>query len=119
MIKLGITCERIDPGKPQQNGRHERMHGTLQNETANPPAATLAEQQRAFDRFREEFNVERPHEALDFRDAGFALSALATLLPVCTARAILWGRLRGAPRAVEWRDQMGWRADLCQPAAHR
>jgi len=67
MIKLGVTCERIDLDKPQQNGRHERMHGTLQNETANPPAATLAEQQRAFDRFREEFNVERPHEALDFR----------------------------------------------------
>ena len=67
MIKLGVTCERIDLGKPQQNGRHERMHGTLQNETGNSPAATLAEQQRAFDRFREEFNVERPHEALDFR----------------------------------------------------
>jgi len=67
LIKLGVICERIDLGKPQQNGRHERMHGTLQNETANPPAATLTEQQRAFDRFREEFNLERPHEALDFR----------------------------------------------------
>ncbi len=65
LIKLGITCERIDPGKPQQNGRHERMHGTLQRDTANPPAATLAEQQRSFDRFREQFNVDRPHEALD------------------------------------------------------
>jgi transposase InsO family protein len=67
MIKLGVRCERIDLGKPQQNGRHERMHGTLQNETANPPAVTLAEQQRAFDRFREEFNTDRPHEALDFK----------------------------------------------------
>ena len=67
LIKLGVTCERIDLGKPQQNGRHERMHATLQSETANSPAATLAEQQSAFDRFREEFNLERPHEALDFR----------------------------------------------------
>jgi putative transposase len=66
LIKLGIACERIDLGKPQQNGRHERMHGTLQGETANPPAATLAEQQCWFDRFRDQFNTDRPHEALDF-----------------------------------------------------
>jgi transposase InsO family protein len=65
-IKLGITPERITPGKPQQNGRHERMHRTLKAETASPPAATLAEQQQRFDRFRETFNGERPHEALDF-----------------------------------------------------
>lgn len=66
-IKLGIVPERIEPGKPQQNGRHERMHGTLKAETANPPARTLRAQQRAFDRFREEFNHVRPHEALAMR----------------------------------------------------
>ncbi|HZZ61537.1 MAG TPA: integrase core domain-containing protein [Roseiarcus sp.] len=65
-IKLGIRPERIDPGKPQQNGRHERMHRTLKAETAAPPAATLAEQQRRFDAFRAVYNHERPHEALDF-----------------------------------------------------
>ena len=65
--QLGIACERIDLGKPQQNGRHERMHRTLKDETANPPAATLAEQQRCFDRFVHEFNVDRPHEALGFK----------------------------------------------------
>jgi putative transposase len=63
-IKLGITPVRIVPGKPQQNGRHERMHKTLKAETAQPPAATLAAQQRRFDYFRAEFNHERPHEAL-------------------------------------------------------
>ena len=65
-IKLGVKPERIDPGKPQQNGRHERMHRTLKAETANPPAATLAEQQRRFDDFRALYNHDRPHEALDF-----------------------------------------------------
>ena len=63
-VKLGITPERIEPGQPQQNGRHERMHATLKAETANPPAANRAAQQRRFDRFRQEFNAERPHEAL-------------------------------------------------------
>ena len=63
-IKLGITPERIEPGHPEQNGRHERMHATLKQETARPPRANLRAQQRAFDRFRREFNEERPHEAL-------------------------------------------------------
>jgi transposase InsO family protein len=63
-IKLGIRLERTDPGAPQQNGRHERMHGTLKAETAKPPAETLAAQQRKFDRFRQEYNEVRPHEAL-------------------------------------------------------
>jgi putative transposase len=65
-IKLGVRPERIDPGKPQQNGRHERMHRTLREDAANPPAATLAEQQRRFDAFRAVYNHERPHEALEF-----------------------------------------------------
>ena len=63
-VKLGIRLERIDPGAPQQNGRHERMHGTLKGETSRPPAATLAEQQARFDRFRNDYNDNRPHEAL-------------------------------------------------------
>jgi putative transposase len=63
-IKLGIRPVRILPGQPQQNGRHERMHKTLKAETAQPPAASLAAQQRRFDQFRALFNHERPHEAL-------------------------------------------------------
>jgi transposase InsO family protein len=63
-LKLGIWLERIEPGHPEQNGRHERMHRTLKSETAYPPRGSLAEQQAAFDDFRREFNEERPHEAL-------------------------------------------------------
>ena len=63
-LKLGIQLDRIDPGHPEQNGRHERFHLTLQQETATPPAATPRQQQRRFDRMRREFNTERPHEAL-------------------------------------------------------
>jgi transposase InsO family protein len=66
-IKLGIRLERIEPGKPQQNGRHERMHGTLKLETTRPPRPTARAQQRSFDAFRHEFNCERPHEALGNR----------------------------------------------------
>jgi transposase InsO family protein len=64
LIKVGVLPERIDPGKPQQNGRHERMHATLKAETASPPAADLRRQQQRFDAFRRLFNEERPHEAL-------------------------------------------------------
>jgi putative transposase len=64
-VRLGILPELIEPGNPQQNGRHERMHRTLKAETARPAAGSLAAQQRRFNAFRDEFNYERPHEALD------------------------------------------------------
>jgi transposase InsO family protein len=63
-VRLGIDLQRIEPGKPQQNGRHERMHLTLKQETALPPAASIRRQQDRFDGFRREFNEQRPHEAL-------------------------------------------------------
>jgi transposase InsO family protein len=63
-MKLGIVPERIQAGHPEQNGRHERMHRTLKQETAMPPAADHRAQQRALDRFRQEYNQVRPHEAL-------------------------------------------------------
>jgi len=63
-ITLGILPERIEPGKPQQNGRHERMHRTLKQAAVNPPEADWCEQQQSFDRFIHEYNYERPHEAL-------------------------------------------------------
>jgi len=69
-IKLGIYPELIEPGKPQQNGVHERMHRTLKQEATIPPAASLQGQQRKFDRFLEEFNQERPHEALGMKRPG-------------------------------------------------
>ena len=64
LIKATITPERIKPGKPQQNGRHERLHLTVKLDTASPPAASVRAQQRRFDIFRRMFNEERPHEAL-------------------------------------------------------
>lgn len=64
---LGIRLERIVPGHPEQNGRHERMHRTLKAEATRPPGATPRAQQRAFDKFVRTYNDERPHEALDNR----------------------------------------------------
>jgi transposase InsO family protein len=63
-IKLGIIPERSRPGHPEENGRHERMHLTLKQETADPPAENRRRQQQRFDRFRKVYNEERPHEAL-------------------------------------------------------
>jgi len=67
LLKLGIRPERIEPGKPQQNGRHERMHRTMREEAMSPPAANPGAQQARLDAFRAEFNHERPHEALQQR----------------------------------------------------
>lgn len=67
VMKLGIVPERIAAGHPEQNGRHERMHRTLQAETASPPAANRRAQQNVFNRFLWEYNQERPHEALGQR----------------------------------------------------
>lgn len=64
-IRLGITPERIEPGKPQQNGRHERMHRTLKQAATRPPGTSFKQQQNSFDLFRREYNEQRPHEALD------------------------------------------------------
>jgi transposase InsO family protein len=66
-IKLGIVPERIEAGHPEQNGRHERMHRTLKQEVATPPAQDRRTQQRDLQRFRQEYNEVRPHEALGMR----------------------------------------------------
>ena len=63
-LRLGIDIERIKPGRPQQNGRHERMHLTLKREATRPPGMNSLQQQARFDAFVYEFNTERPHEAL-------------------------------------------------------
>jgi len=66
-MRLGIRHERIKPGHPEQNGVHERMHRTLKQETARPGKKNLLQQQERFDEFRDEFNDERPHEAIGMR----------------------------------------------------
>ncbi len=69
-LRLGIRHERIEAGCPEQNGRHERMHQTLKQETATPPASNLRRQQEWFGRFQEEYNHQRPHEALNYQTPG-------------------------------------------------
>jgi len=66
-MRLGIRVERIEPGHPEQNGSHERMHRTLKEDTTRPARDNILAQQERFDEFREEFNHERPHEALNMR----------------------------------------------------
>jgi putative transposase len=66
-LKLGIIPERIEPGRPAQNGRHERMHRTLKQETASPPRRSWKSQQQAFIEFREIYNYERPHESINMQ----------------------------------------------------
>ena len=69
-LRLGIVLERIRPGHPQQNGRHERMHLTLKKEATRPPGMNSLQQQARFDDFVSEFNTERPHEALAMKVPG-------------------------------------------------
>ena len=66
-LRLGVAIERIKPGNPQQNGRHERMHLTLKKEATRPPGMNSLQQQARFDEFVKEFNEERPHEAIDMK----------------------------------------------------
>lgn len=81
-MKLGIVPERIQPAHPEQNGRHERMHLTLQQETMNPMAANRRAQQRRFDQFRREFNQQRPHQALAMRTPESCYTASPRPYPV-------------------------------------
>ncbi|MDP9086714.1 MAG: IS481 family transposase [Pseudomonadota bacterium] len=74
-LRLGIDIERIKPGHPEQNGRHERMHRTLKQEATRPAGANLLQQQARFDDFVDEFNNERPHEALDMKTPAEIYSA--------------------------------------------
>jgi transposase InsO family protein len=81
-LQLGIVPERIEPGKPQQNGRHERFHLTLKKHTASPSRADAIEQQRAFDLFRHEYNDIRPHESLGQTPPARHYEPSARLMPV-------------------------------------
>ena len=81
-IKLGITHERIDAGHPEQNGRHERMHRTMKEETAQPPAANRRAQQRKMDHFREEYNQVRPHAAIEMQTPAAVYQPSSRTFPV-------------------------------------
>jgi transposase InsO family protein len=80
-IRLGIRPELIQPGKPQQNGQHERMHRTLKAEATRPPAANLNQQQRLFNSFRHEYNQIRPHEGIELETPASLYKASSRRLP--------------------------------------
>ena len=80
-IRLGIYPEFIEPGKPQQNGRHERMHRTLKAETTKPPESSMLKQQKRFNAFQAEYNFERPHEAIKMATPGSLYKASARRFP--------------------------------------
>jgi transposase InsO family protein len=108
-MKLGIVPERIAAGHPEQNGRHERMHRTLKQETASPPAANRRAQQRAFDRFRREYNEERPHEALELETPSAVYTRSARSYPARVPEPEYGSALRVrrvGPRGVfSWKHQ--------------
>jgi putative transposase len=66
-LRLGVGIERIRPGHPEQNGRHERMHLTLKQQATKPAAPNLLQQQARFDAFVQQYNDDRPHQALEMR----------------------------------------------------
>jgi transposase InsO family protein len=109
-IKLAIRPERIEPAKPQQNGRHERMHRTLKQDTAKPPAADAAQQQIRFDRFRQIFNNERPHEGLGLRYPAEVYQPSARAYP-CGERQPEYGQ-DCAVRKVRSNGEIKWRGEL-------
>lgn len=80
-LRLGIKLERIVPGHPEQNGRHERMHRTLKQSTTKPAAQNILAQQEKFDVFTEEFNGERPHEGLEMKTPAEVYTKSSLLYP--------------------------------------
>jgi len=108
-LKLGIEPRYIPPSSPQDNGRHERMHRTLKAETSKPAAATPAEQQRRFDRFRQHYNEERPHEALEQTPPATHWQPPARALP---ARLVdPWYDADHEVRRLRWDGMIKWRGE--------
>ena len=108
LLKLDIWPDRIAPGRPDQNGRHERLHRTLGEDVARPPAATGIEQQMDFDVWREDFNTIRPHEALGQRCPAEFYAASPRCYP---AKVAVWDypadhqvRRVGGDGYIKWRD---------------
>jgi putative transposase len=108
-IRLGIRPELIEPGKPQQNGQHERMHRVLKAETARPPAATLSQQQRWFDRFCDQYNNLRPHEGIDLQTPA-SLYVPSSCLPPAVPPPLVYPahfetRLVSKNSGIRWHDK--------------
>jgi transposase InsO family protein len=87
-VRLGIALELITPGHPEQNGSHERMHRTLKQEAVRSPAANCRAQQRRFNRWRDEFNLTRPHEALAMQRPAQLYRASTRVYPTVVAHPV-------------------------------
>ncbi len=109
-IRLGITPERIQPGCPAQNGRHERMHRTLKRGTTRPPAGNQAAQQRRFAAWRREYNDERPHAALGAVTPAMVYVPSARVFPTTLAPVIYPGHFETrhiiSNGCMKWRGRM-------------
>lgn len=109
-IRLGIQPLRIERGHPEQNGRHERFHRTLKAETARPPRANMACQQRAFNQFLREYNEERPHEALGQTPPGRSYTASPRPFPKKLPKPEYPGHFEvrsvGPSGAIHWKATM-------------
>jgi transposase InsO family protein len=108
-IKLGIRHERIDPGHPQQNGRHERFHLTLL-EAMRPAAANRAAQERRFAAFARDYNEERPHEALGQRTPASAYRPSPRKMPERLSEPVY--AAEAAVRKVRSNGEIKWRGEL-------
>jgi putative transposase len=108
-IKLGIKPERITPGRPSENGRHERMHGTLERDACRPPASNRREQQRRFDAFRRIYNEERPHEAIDNATPSMIYRPSPRLYPARLAELVYPDHWQ--IRMVRHSGEIRWRGD--------
>lgn len=106
-MKLGIGPERIQAGHPEQNGRHERMHRTLKQETAMPPEGNRRAQQRAFDGFRAEYNQLRPHEALGMQTPAQVYTSSPRPFPARLPEVEYPSDLQ--VRRVQQRGEISWR----------
>jgi transposase InsO family protein len=106
-MKLGIVPERIAAGHPEQNGRHERMHRTMKEETATPPQANRRAQQRTMDEFRREYNEERPHQALEMRTPAACYAPSPRLYPARVREPEYGGALQ--VRRIGRRGQFSWK----------
>lgn len=109
-VRLGIRPERIEPGRPDQNGRHERMHRTLKEAVVVPPATTLDAQQQRFNAFMAEYNSERSHEALDRRTPGEFYTASSRNYPV-KLPTIEYGS-ETTVRMIRQNGEMKWKGHL-------
>jgi transposase InsO family protein len=108
-LRLGIRHERITPGCPQQNGRHERMHRTLKQETAKPPRANRRRQQEAFVEFQQMYNHERPHQGLEGRTPASVYTPSPRLYPARLPELVYPGGVQ--MRRISQQGSLKWRCE--------